>query len=107
MSLDIFESEKAVRDVIEAADFIAQVRGLDASDMFLNAVRETYELIAFMPRIGAPRDYDNPEFAGMRMLPMPRYSNYLIFYILTDEQVRILRVLHSSRNIQEIFNPVE
>ena len=107
MSLEIFESEKAVRDVIEAADFVAQIRGLNASDTFMDAIKETYQLIAFMPRIGTLRDYDNPLFAGMRMLPVPRYPKYLIFYALSDEQVKILRVLHSARNIQEIFTPNE
>ena len=105
MSLEIFETADAVRDVIEAADWVAQVRNLDASETFMDAVKDTYELIAAMPYIGVARDYSNPQFAGMRMLPVPRYPKYLIFYTLTDEQVTILRVLHSARNIQVIFTP--
>lgn len=105
MSLDIFETAQAVRDVIEAADWVAQVRSLDASETFMDAVKDTYELIASMPRIGVARDYGNLQVAGMRMLTVPRYPKYLIFYTLSDTEVTIIRVLHSSRNIQEIFAP--
>ncbi len=107
MNLEIFETAQAVRDFIEAADWVAQVRSLDASETFMDVVKDTYDLIASMPYIGVARDYNNPQLTGMRMLPVPRYPKYLLFYTLTDEQVTILRVLHSSRNIQEIFTPEE
>ena len=58
-----------------------------------------------MPRLGVLRDYGNPDFAGMRMWPVPRFSKYLIFYMAHEEELEIVRVLHGAQNIQEIFAP--
>jgi len=107
MSLEVFETAQAVRDVVEAADWVAQVRGLDASETFMDAVKDTYDLIASMPYIGVARDYGNPQLVAMRMLPVPRYLKYLVFYTLDADQITILRVLYSARNIQELFMPAE
>lgn len=105
MSREIVESEEAINDVINTADYIAAQRNLNASDEFLAAVKEGYQLLAMMPGAGSLRDYGNPVLAGMRVWPVPRFRNHLIFYLATQEQVRILRVLHGAQNLGAIFAP--
>jgi plasmid stabilization system protein ParE len=41
------------------------------------------------------------------MWPIPRFRKYLIFYLSTDETVEVVRVLHGSQNLQELFSPGE
>ena len=33
------------------------------------------------------------------MFPVPRYRRYLVFYVERGDEIRILYVYHSSRNI--------
>jgi toxin ParE1/3/4 len=104
---DIVRRPEAQRDILDAADYIAEQSSFNASDRFLAATEKAFKLLAAMPGIGTPRDYDNPSFAGLRMWPVPKFSKYLIFYLTIDEKVEIVRVLHGAQNIQEIFAPLQ
>lgn len=103
MNLKIVETDEALRDAIAIADYIAETRDLNASDRFLNAAKAAYQLLATMPNIGVPRDYNNPAFVSMRMWSVPQFRKYLIFYQATENTLIILRVLHASQNIETIF----
>lgn len=103
MSLKISRSRQARTDVLNHAYDIADKVNLNASDRFLEATEAAYKQIADMPRIGVPRDYGNPIYSSMRMWPLPRYRNYLIFYRVFGDEIEILRVLYAAQNIHEIF----
>jgi hypothetical protein len=32
------------------------------------------------------------------------YENYLVFYAVSKDTIEVIRVLHSSRNIEELFD---
>lgn len=74
----ILELSETVNDVISAANYIAGQSSLNASERFLDAVKKAYQKIAEMSGIGTLRDYEWPELL-------------------------MLRVLHGSPNIDEIF----
>ena len=105
MSLRVIETREAIADVIQAADYIADTSSLNASESFLNASKRTYRQLADNPRLGVLRDYDNPEYAGMRMWHMLGYKKYLVFYIVLGEELKIMRVLHGARDIQANLRP--
>lgn len=105
--LKIVEAEAAIQDVIGAADYIAQYASLNTSDKFLQAVKDTYRQIADMPGIGSPRDYGQAELQGMRFWHVTKFPQYLVFYITTMSELRILRVLHGARDITTVFSPPE
>jgi toxin ParE1/3/4 len=54
--------------------------------------------------MGVRREYRRPDLQGMRMWPVLGFRNYLIFYQATEDQLEIIRVLHSARNIATIFD---
>lgn len=97
MALRITRSHKARADVLSHAHYIAGKAGLAVSDLFLQATDDAYRQLVQMPRMGASRDYGTPAFAGMRMWPLPRFRNYLIFYRATEQGISILRVLYGAR----------
>jgi toxin ParE1/3/4 len=103
----VIRRPEARRDIIAAATYIAEHAGFNASERFLKATDNAFDTLSLMPRMGVLRDYGNPDFAGMRMWPVPRFNKYLIFYLVTEEELEIVRVLHGARNIQEIFAPTE
>jgi plasmid stabilization system protein ParE len=46
---------------------------------------------------------NNKELAGLRMLRIPKFEKYLIFYRPVPEGTEIIRVLHAARDISSIF----
>ena len=90
-------------DVIEIAYHIAE-DSLDASRRFTAAIENVYEKLLKMPGIGVTREYNNPRLNGLRMIPVPGFPNYLIFYLTTDSELTIVRVLHGARDIDSLFS---
>ena len=84
MKLDLIRHLSAERDIIECADYIA---------------RDSYEAA----KIGALREGLVPGVEGIRMWPVGGFEKYLIFYQEIPNRIEILRVLHSARDIESIF----
>jgi plasmid stabilization system protein ParE len=106
MSLEIYITAKANEDAITIADYLAEKASLNTSDKFLQATTQAYRQLAEFPGMGSLRDY-GPEFTGLRMWPVPKFLNYLIFYRATDTTLRIERVLHGAQSIRPMFKPSE
>src|SRR5438270_177599 len=102
MTRRVIIDPEADRDIEEQFDYLAD-RNIDAALRFLQATSDTFELLATMPGMGAPRRYNNPRLAGVRMAPIQGFKNYLAFYLTTEDSIQVLRVLHGARNIEEIF----
>lgn len=56
-----------------------------------------------MPDMGSTRDFHNPRFSLLRMFPVKKFENYLIFYQSMEEELLIVRVLHGARDIAALF----
>ena len=102
MSARITRRPAARRDVLEAAAYIAK-DNIEAALRFADAVRETEELLAATPGIGTPRDFAWPELAGMRSHGVRDFRKYIIFYILREDGIEIVRVLHGARDLPALF----
>ncbi len=68
----------------------------EAADHFLTAVEQALELLRNHPRIGRLRSFSTP---GVRSWLIPEFQNYLIFYIVSENEVQILAVLHGARDL--------
>ncbi len=93
---------KAREDIAEIGAYI----GLDnpeAGAAFRQTLQNFYEVLADLPEIGSARNFGNPELEGLRMLPVPKFKKYLIFYLPLLEKVEIVRVLHSARDVPTLF----
>jgi len=72
----------------------------DAAERFLVAAQESFELIRCHPRIGRLRSFS---ITGVRSWVIPDFQNYLVFYLPTGTEVRILAVLHGSRDLASVL----
>jgi toxin ParE1/3/4 len=99
----VVRSPQMVRDVIEIADYLAQRTSLAAADRFVNAAERTIERLARMPGIGNRWDDGDPELANVRVSPISRYRNHLVFYRPIEGGIEVLRVLHGARDITRIL----
>ncbi len=82
----------AKADLLGAWLQVADDRGVDAADAYLEKIRDLCELIAGQPEMGVARD----DVANdVRSFPI---DSYVIYYEDAGSSLRILRVWHSSQD---------
>ena len=93
----------AREDIDSTAAYIAAQQP-DAARRFLGAVKRDCELIRSQPEMGGLRWADLlPAVGTVRFLPISQFRNWLIFYVETDAEILVVRVLHGARDIPAIF----
>ncbi|MGC1484467.1 MAG: type II toxin-antitoxin system RelE/ParE family toxin [Candidatus Acidiferrum sp.] len=89
-------SPRAGEDLLEIWSYIADDSEANA-DAFIDKIYETMELLARQPGLGRHRDELAP---GIQSFPVGRY---IIFYRVLINAIEIVRVLHGTRDIENIF----
>jgi toxin ParE1/3/4 len=96
MSRPIITPE-AEEDIDDLLSYIAS-DNFEVSILFYDRMLGTFETLVANPRAGRER----PDISeGLRCFP---FGNYLIFYRIWAGEVAITRVLHSARDLKEIFS---
>ena len=89
---------QAETDVLEIWIFIAE-DSVDAADQWVDTLDEKLALWATQPMIGRVRD---ALFPDVRSFP---FGRYVVFYAPLIDGIDVVRVLHSSRDIDANFGP--
>ena len=67
------------------------------ADAFIDRLYETLQSLACQPGSGRRREELAP---GMQSFP---YGRYIIFYRALTDAIEIVRILHSARDIESVF----
>lgn len=102
MSFEIRKKPQAERDIEECFVFIGE-ENLDVAVHFLVAVEDSIELLRKNPFLGNIREFQNSRISNIRMTLVKGFHNYQIYYTVGKEVVEIVRVLHGSRDLSDIF----
>lgn len=97
MKLPVEQSEFIPCDIL---DIVRRIRPHNpaAAARFVETFKSSVELLARMPALGRLRpDLGTPETRSWRV---NRFRRYLIFYEVLPDRLRLLRVLHGSRDLQ-------
>lgn len=86
----------AETDLDEIWWYIAQDNP-DAADRFLDKIEERCRTLAQFPNLGVSRDELHP---GLRSLPV---GKYLIFYLIIEGGIEVVRVLPGMMDIDAFF----
>lgn len=89
------KTSRAKTDLIEIADYIA-ADNLDAALRWIDEIDQTFRLLALNPYLGEELSALQP---GTRR---QTFGNYLIFYRPTEDGIMVVRVLHGSRQIDNL-----
>ena len=94
-------SEIAEEDVDSIHAYIF-VENPEAADQVLEAIGESFELLARNPKIAPIRKFPS---GTVRFWPVREFPNYLIFYRERSDGtgVEIVRVLHGARDLEKNF----
>lgn len=74
-----------------------------AAERVLAAVQATFDQLEQHPECGVGYPTRHPKLRDVRMLPVHGFRNYLVFYRLTPDAVRVLYVVHGTRHLPRLF----
>jgi toxin ParE1/3/4 len=93
----VLRRPQAGADIAEIWDFIAE-DSLEQADRWVDRLDEKLQLLAGQPLMGRGR----PELAaGLRSMP---FGRYVIFYLPLGDGIDVVRILHSARDVDAIFD---
>jgi toxin ParE1/3/4 len=101
----IFTQQQAKEDTDDIWHYIAQDNP-EAAESFLDAIEETSERLSVFPATGGLRYFNHAELHGLRILPLPKFEKYLLFYRFKEDEhvVEIVRIVHGARDIPSLFH---
>ncbi len=95
----VVKGSRFERDFEAAAIYLSQ-RNVSAALRFVDAVEHAIAMLSVHPEIGPLWRSGEPAKPTRYML-VPGFHNYLIFYRFEQNEVRLGRLLHAARDIQE------
>jgi toxin ParE1/3/4 len=93
---------QAWQDVLDIGAYSA-ADNASAAMVFVSALEDTCTPLVALPGLGSSRTFVRTDLQGVRMLPVPGFENYLIFYIASKWSIKVLRILHAARDFPTIF----
>ena len=102
MNRRIVKSDRAVLDLVEVSDYLAE-RSPNAALRFLQAADEDFSRLCALPGIGTPYEVNGRPTGNLRYLPLSRFRQYIVFYRDVAYGIEVVRVIHGSRNIHAIL----
>lgn len=94
----------AKRDILRQFLFLLENDAPETAERFIEAVDRAVSQLTRQPRIGAPKKTKNPRLAGLRRWPVNGFDDIGIYYLLTKDVLRIVRILHGKRDVDRIID---
>lgn len=102
--MSIVYSAAALADLDQIEDDLLRV-GPHVLQLFQQRLARALSFYESLPLAAPEYQPPDPRFPGLRVFPVRRFESYAFFYQPTDDGIRVVRVLHTSRNIAAIFGP--
>lgn len=101
MTYTIHITAQAEKDLNEAADYIGyKLMNPTAADRFLDDVSKKVATLSTMPERNKRADDPVLRSWGIRYILV---GSYIVFYVIRDKTVYIVRILYGHRNWQQIL----
>ncbi len=88
----------ATEDLQEIWIYLAENADSQTANKFLLTVKKKCETVVAFPEMGRVR---HEYLINLRSFP---FDKYIIFYLPLDEGIEVLRIIHSSRDISQVFD---
>ncbi len=106
MSLRLQISPLASQDFDDIYTYIAQ-NNPDAALQFFDAARETFAKISTTPSLGRVYPTQNQSLTGLRKWGVKGFKSYIIFYLIREDVLIIVRVIHGARDFPALLESSE
>lgn len=92
------------RDVVEEVDYLARKADPETAERWHTALAQTIRQLLRHPEIGRPRPDLQP--TGIRSWRVNRFRRWLIFYVIRDKALVLLRVRYGMMDLPTLdFEP--
>jgi len=98
----VIKSAESRSDVIAAARYIAD-SNKSAALRFASAVEESLQRLLQVPQLGEKLASQNSALRDLRVWPVQKFRNFLVFYAEMPDGIRVIRILHGARDWQAIL----
>ncbi len=79
----------------------------EVASRFREAVRTTAEAIRERPRSAPPCGLHNPQLRNLRSWPVAGFERLRFYFLVDDETIRVIRILHGKRDVKGILEREE
>ena len=90
-------------DIVRQIGYFIEIGQEHIADRFLVAARIAIEHLSHTPQAGAPRPMKSPRLAGLRTWPIEGFDDMKIYYLVADDALTVVRILHGRRDIERIL----
>jgi plasmid stabilization system protein ParE len=77
----------------------------ELGNRFLLAAHRTFALLATQPNMGWPFRLRHPGLKSLRVFRVSDFEKVLILYLPLADGIDVLRVVHGSQNLKNLFRP--
>ncbi len=102
--MSIVYAAEAITDLDQIEDDL-RTAGAHVLRMFHQRLARALGLRERLPFTAPEYQPPDPRLPDLRYFPIRRFESYAVFYQPTPDGIRVVRVLHTSRNIATIFDP--
>jgi toxin ParE1/3/4 len=96
----------AAADLEGASEYYRREAGEQTALDFIDAVERAVKRIRRSPHVGSLRFAYELAIPDLRAWQVQRYP-YVVFYVVTDEEVDVWRMLHTRRDVPATLEPPE
>lgn len=89
---------RAEADIDAATDYYLAEAGVAVAQQFGEALAGAFVLLGRNPSIGSIRYAEPASMPGLRAWPLRPWP-YMVFYVLGERVVDVIRVLHTARDL--------
>ena len=98
---------RARLDLLEQFVYLGEQAGVEVAERYFAAVDQTCAFLLKQPRSGTLYDSGVARLNGIRRFRVRRFEHYLIFYLPRPGGIDVIRVLHTARDVDNIFTQEE
>lgn len=95
-------SPRAQRDLEDICGYIA-ADNAEAAERVRTAILDAADVLAANPGLGRRILGAAGRYANLRWIVVPRFRNYLMFYLPLQDVVMVVRILHAARDWTRFF----
>ena len=99
-----FIQRSARDDILRQYRYFLDVDQAGLADRFIAAVNDTIDKIPINPHAGSPRYFENPALVGLRGRRVEGFGEFRVYYLIREDVLTIIRVLHNRRDLGAIFD---
>ncbi len=93
----------ARQDILQQYAYYVEQGVPAAADRFLEAVSYSIDSLMAAPDAGAPRVLGHPQLAGLRSWRVRGFEDIRLYYLVRQDVLQIIRVLHGRRDVGAMF----